>query len=155
MEKGLRTPLVQLYVDAFEQRGFFKQVLVHAPSWPFPARELLPSLYIAVMPWDIQDETNNERKNDFRISVTVLLEQGADDALGLLQCDAADEVEEALTDLSRSAAYARYSNLVIQRVDTTPLSLLPFGINQVQLAPPFGAIRVDTVNDFHYQAVTA
>jgi len=106
MQKGLRRKLLTLYADAFRTRPYFKSVLLHQPFLPFPIAEKLPAILIPVMPSDLRDETSNDRQNDFRISPTVIVwSSSAGDELDLLKCDAADQVEEALITLGRSASF--------------------------------------------------
>jgi hypothetical protein len=156
MQKGLRRKLLTLYADAFRTRPYFKSVLLHQPFLPFPIAEKLPGILIPVMPSDLRDETSNDRQNDFRISPTVIVwSSSAGDELDLLKCDAADQVEEALITLGRSTSFqSEFSQLRVDRVDPTPLALMPWGIPAVAIIPPYGAIRFDTVVDFHYAGVT-
>jgi len=149
VEKGLRRNLTSMIFERLEQRAYFTSHVLHAPIFPFPAREMLPALYMALTPASVRPETSYRMQTDFRFSIVAVFEIVGE--LDLLKCDAIDEIEEALLELQQDATFqASFAQINLDTIDPTPLSLSVFGFQPLILEPPVGALRMDYTVDFHY-----
>lgn len=154
MDKGKRRRLLALVFAKLEQRTFFKQHSASPPSIPFPNKEKLPAVFVALTPASVRPETALEMQNDFRFSVVGLAD--ANEELEFLKCDIADEIEEAVGELQVDPDFqAEFSQIDLETIDPGPLSLTVFGFEPLVISPPVGAVRMDYSVDFHYQGATS
>lgn len=150
MTKGLRRKCLEQVTKALRDKMDFKKILTAVPA-TIPGERDLPAAFITLMPYTQQHETNNEQQNYLRFAV-ILMDKIVEER-DLFLADMIDSAEEALWTMSRTSDWIDlFSQLFIDNVDTTPISLAVYNLPGVVIIPPMAAARLDCRVDIHYQA---
>jgi hypothetical protein len=150
MTKGLRRKLLNMVKLAIEKKTYFQRVVARRPAWPLPDGAQTPAAFVFWMPSKMNYGTNEEKTGMLHFGVLGFVKEEED--LDLVKADCGDWIEEALEDMMKDSTFLQTAvQITVDRADPGPLALVELGINPGDM-PPYGAVRVDGVIEYDYDA---
>jgi hypothetical protein len=145
-----RLKVFNLIERALESKTYFRQVKLQMPTAPPTATEV-PSAYVALGSGTGEGFTNKEKDEELRAAVILFVRSEKD--VDRVKLEALGKAEEVLMDLQTDADFEAVASLIdVDAYDAGPLALLSYGLD-IQVLPPFGAIRLDVRVTFSYTAI--
>jgi hypothetical protein len=148
-EGGKRLKIINLVKEALEAKLYFKRVFLQMPTSP-PSGIDLPAAYVTLAPATLEGITNKEKQEEMQLAVILFVR--ADKNVDRVKVEGIDRTEEAIQDLQTNADFEEIASMIdVYSYDPGPLALAQYGLENFDVLPPLGVVRLDVRVTFIYQ----